>query len=124
MTTQPNIEGRLRTMRILWIALLSSIGLYYVFIHFVGRPEDAKPDDKLFLMLVGLGLLTTLISFPFKQRLLNRAAEQQQVQMVQPAYVVAWALCEAAAVLGMFDFFVTGDRYYYVLFIIAGCGQL
>jgi hypothetical protein len=127
MDTPPentDIEGRLRSMRILWIAMLSSIGVYYVFTLFVGRPENVKADDKLFLMLLGLGLLTTLISFPFKHRLLNRAVEQQQVQMVQPAYVIAWALSEAAALLGVFDFFVTGDRYYYMLFIIAACGQL
>jgi hypothetical protein len=124
VSADDNIEGRLRTMRILWIAMLLSIGVYYVFTLFVGRPEDAKPDDKLFLMLLGLGSLTTLVSFPFKHRLLNRAVEQQQPQVVQPAYVMAWALTEAAALLGLFDFFVTGDRYYYVLFIIAACGQL
>jgi hypothetical protein len=121
---QRNIELRIRTMRTLWIAMFLSIGLYYVLTLFTGRSEDINPNSTLSLTLVGGALLTTLISFPIKNRLLTRAVEQQQVQLVQQGYVVAWALTEVAALLGLLDFFLTGNRYYYILFIIAACGQL
>jgi len=121
---QGNIELRIRTMRTLWIAMFLSIGFYYAFTFFAGRSEDVNSNSTLSLTLVGGALLTTLISFPIKNRLLTRAVEQQQVQLVQQGYVVAWALTEVAALLGLLDFFLTGNRYYYILFIIAACGQL
>ncbi|HKZ78578.1 MAG TPA: hypothetical protein VJ124_09760 [Pyrinomonadaceae bacterium] len=111
-------------MRTLWIAMFLSIGFYYAFTFFAGRSEDVNSNSTLSLTLVGGALLTTLISFPIKNRLLTRAVEQQQVQLVQQGYVVAWALTEVAALLGLLDFFLTGNRYYYILFIIAACGQL
>jgi hypothetical protein len=121
---QGKIELRIRTMRTLWIAMFLSIGVYYVFTFFAGRSEDINPNNTLSLTLVGGALLITLISFPIKNRLLTRAVEQQQVQLVQQGHVVAWALTEVAALLGLLDFFLTGNRYYYILFIIAACGQL
>ena len=121
---QTKMELRVRTLRTLWIAMLSSIGMYYVFTLFKGRPENVEPNDMLFLVLVFIALSTTLISFPIKNRLLSSAVKHEHVQLVQPGYIVAWALCEVAALLGVVDFFATGNRYYYILFIIGACGQL
>ena len=118
------IELRVRTLRTLWIAMLLSIGMYYVFTLFKGRPENVEPNNTLFLVLVVIAMVTTLISIPIKNRMLSQAVEHQHVQAVQPGYIVAWALCEVAAILGVIDFFATGDRYYYVLFIIGAFGQL
>jgi hypothetical protein len=122
--SQPNIEPRMRTMRTVWLAMILSIGMYYVFCLVNGRPEGREPNNTLFLVLVAASLFTTLISFLIKGQLLNRAIEQQDVQQVQQAYVIVWAITEVGALLGMIDFFVTGDRYYYLMFIIAACGQL
>ncbi|HEX6647913.1 MAG TPA: hypothetical protein VF075_00190 [Pyrinomonadaceae bacterium] len=121
---QQNIELRLRTMRILWFALLMSIVMYYPLTIFVARNRDAQPNSTLFVVLVGIALSTTLFSFLVKSKLIDRAVQLQQVARVQQAYIVALALCEVAALLGLIDYFATGDRYYYVLFIIALLGQL
>jgi len=56
--------------------------------------------------------------------LLSKATEQQNIGMVQQAYVVTWAINEVSALLGLFDYFLTGNRYYYVLLIIAALGLL
>ena len=109
-------------MRTLWGAMFFSIILYYVLTFFVGGSENVNATVSL--MMMGVGLLTTLISFPIKNKLLAKAVEQQQVQQVQQAYIVALALTEVAAMLGLLDFFATGNRYYYVLLIIAALGQL
>ena len=124
MNAQENVELRIRTMRTLWLALLMSIGLYYALTIFVGRSADAEPNDMLSLILLVVGLSTILISFLIKSKLLTRAIEQQQVQLVQQAYIVTWAVTEVAALLGLLDFFVTGHRHYYILFFIAVIGML
>jgi hypothetical protein len=119
-----SIELRIRTMRVLWTGMLLSIGIYYVVLQFVGRSENLPPNPTLSLTLIGVAFVTTLLSFLIKSKLLTRAVEQQQVLMVQQGYVVTWAIAEVAALLGMLDFFTTGDRYYHFLFIIAACGML
>jgi len=121
---QSKIELRIRTMRTLWIALFISIALYYG-LTFVWKPNpNATPNSMLFLVLVVVALSMTLISFVIKNRLISRAIELQQPQLVQQAYIVALALNEVAALLGLLYFFMTGDRYYPVLFLIGACGQL
>lgn len=124
MNAQENVELRIRTMCTLWLGLFMSIGLYYALTIFVGRSEDAEPNDVLSLVLIVVGLSTTLMAFLIKSKLLTRAIDQQQVQLVQQAYIVAWAVTEVAALLGMLDFFATGHRHYYVLFFIAAVGML
>lgn len=131
MNTQPSpqdlqlkIEPRIRTMRTLWIALLMSVVMYYVLSLIVGPPANPNPNSTLSIMLLVAGILTTLISFPIKKKVLAQAVEKQRVQLVQQGLIVAMALTEVAALLGLLDFFATGNRYYFVLFLIAGIGQL
>jgi fucose 4-O-acetylase-like acetyltransferase len=118
------IELRLRTMRTLWIAMLSSIVVYYVFAVFVRGSRNIQPNSTLFLVMVVVALSITLISFLIKSKLLAQAIEQRRVQQVQQAYIVAWALTEVPALLGMLDYFLTGNPYFYVLFLISVLGQL
>ncbi len=104
--------------------MLLSIASYFVFSLVVGRPKTAEFNATVSLVLLAGALSAVLISFPVKSKLLNRAIELQRVQLVQQAYIVAWAISEVAALLGLLDFFTTGDRYYYVLLLIAAVGQL
>jgi hypothetical protein len=121
---QQDIEPRMRTMRTIWSAMLMSIGFYYAFTFFAKRPENVEPNSTLFLVLVGIALSTVLISFPIKNKLISQAIEQQHVPLVQQAYIVAWALSEVPALLGLLDFYLTGNRYFYVLFLLAVFAQL
>ena len=124
MTPPVTIEQRILTMRILWLAMLLSIVIYYVFTFFVARKEDLAANPKLSLSLLGAAVSTSLISFLIKTKLLSKAVEQRNVGMVQQAYIVTWAITEVAALLGLLDFFTTSDRYYPVLFLIAALGML
>jgi len=110
-------------MRTLWIGLVLSIGAYYVLTLVAEQPEE-NPNTALSVTLLALGLLMVPLSFLIKNKILRQAAEQQRAPLVQQAYIVAWAIIEVAALLGVFDFFVTGHRHYFLLFIIAFCGQL
>jgi hypothetical protein len=104
--------------------MLLSVGAYYAFALFKGRSENAVPNATLSLIFICVALSTTLLSVFIKRTLVARAIEQQQVGLVQQAYIVAWAMCEVGALLGMLDFFVNGHRHFYILFIIAAFGLL
>ena len=130
MTTQPdnpqeNVELLIRKMRLLWLGSLVSLAVFCGFIYFMAPPRgDAEPNDTLFLVFVAVGLSAMLVSFVVKKRFFAKAEEQQQVELVQQGFIVAVAIAEVASVLGVIDYFVTGDRFYYVLFLISACGQL
>ena len=111
-------------MRTLWIAMILSIGAYFALTFLIRRSEAHEANPRLSLILLGVAVASTLISFPVKAKLLSRAIELQRVQMVQQTYIVAWAINEVAALLGLLDFLATGDRYYYILFMIGALGQL
>jgi len=121
---QTEIELRIRTLRTLWFALLGSIGVYYGFTLVVERREGLESNPSLSLSLMCVAILMVLVAFVIKTKLLSKALEQQSTGMVQQAYVVTWAITEVAAVLGLIDFFLTNDRYYFVLLIIAALGVL
>ena len=129
MQTSPNtvqfqIEQRLRTMRTLWGALLGSIGVYYMISLYVGQPANTNRNNMLSLALLVVALSVIPLSFVIKKKLLNESVAQQQPQLVQQGYLVAWVINEVAALLGLLDFFATGHRHYYILFIIAVLGHL
>jgi len=123
-TDNQDVELRLRSMRTMWIALILSIGGYFVMTRFVPRPENLEANSTLSIVLALATAAATLASFLIKNKLLTRATDQGQVQLVQQAYVVAWAVTEAGALLGVVDYFLTSDRYYFMFFLIAAFGQL
>ena len=108
-------------MRTLWIALLLSIGGYFVLTMFAHRSESVEANSMLSMILVVVAASTTLMSFLIKSKLLTKATDGGQVQQ---AYVVAWAVTEAGALMGVLDYFLTTDRYYYAPFLMAAVGQL
>jgi len=121
---EQKIELRIRTIRTLWFALLVSVLMYFVLTLFIGKPKNATPNNLLSVVLAGAGVFTTLLSLVIKSKFLARSVEQQRVDMVQQGYLIAWVLCETAALLGLLDFFVTGNRLYWVSFVVAAIGQL
>jgi hypothetical protein len=121
---QNDIEPRIRTLRILWIALLFSLCGFFLMTILQKPREEITPNPTLSLILLLVGVSTTLTSFLIRSRLVDRAVEQRQAPLVHQAYVMGWAINEASALLGVADFFLTGHRHYYLLFIISGCGLL
>lgn len=121
---QDNTNLRIRAMRLIWSALLSSIGVYFALTLLVERPADVEPNSTVSLIFVAIAASTAMASFLVKSKLLGQAVEQQQPAQVQQAYVVAWAVNEVAALLGVIDYFITSNPYYYVLFLIAAGGLL
>lgn len=120
-TDNQNVEVRLRSMRMLWMSLILSIGGYFVLTLFAHRSDSVEANSMLSVILVIVAASTTLVSFLIKSKLLAKAVDAGQVQQ---AYIVAWAVTEAGALMGVLDYFLTTDRYYYALFLMAAVGQL
>lgn len=100
-----------------------SIPMYLLLITF-GMQRGAQQNSFLSFVFAAVATLTVILSFPIKQKLLQRSVDQQNKMLVQPAFVVAWAMCEVSALLGVIEYSVIGTRDYLVLFLLAGAGVL
>jgi F0F1-type ATP synthase membrane subunit c/vacuolar-type H+-ATPase subunit K len=124
-STQPNVDARYRVMLVIWFALLSAVGIYFVVAQVVQPPEvDSAQNKMLTPILFGLGTLVVVVSFAVKQRFLRQSVERQEVALVQTGFIVAVAMCEASALFGLVDLMVTGNRYYFVVMMIGALGIL
>jgi F0F1-type ATP synthase membrane subunit c/vacuolar-type H+-ATPase subunit K len=123
-------EARLRTLRILWVMFLITIGLF-VLVTRLARPHEetvarmAAQDNTLILpVLAVVALASVAVSFVMRANFYRRAAEQQQPALLQTGFVVAIVLCEAAALLGLVGLFTTWNNYAYGLFALGALGEL
>ncbi|HEX5703359.1 MAG TPA: hypothetical protein VFX97_09200 [Pyrinomonadaceae bacterium] len=120
---EPGVEQRHRNMLIIWAGILMVIPMYLVLIWINSVPPDPE-KTTLSLMLIGLSIVPVAISFLVKQKLLAKAADLHKLDLVQQAYVVAFVLCEAALLLGLITYFVTGSPYYVAAIAIGALGIL
>jgi NADH:ubiquinone oxidoreductase subunit 2 (subunit N) len=120
-----NLDKRYQTLVTLWFALLMSIGVYFVVSLFVAPAVNQlgnPPRSLLIVVLTALGTFLVILSFAVKNKLLARSIEKQDTGLVQKALVIACAMCEVSALLGLLEHFVIGNREYYLLFLIAALG--
>lgn len=122
MNNQATLETRYRTMTILWFGLFSSIVMFFLLT--LVTPAETVENRVLSLTFAVIGTLAVIASRIVKQKFLSQSVDKQDIRLVQTGMIVAAALCEVAAMLGLMDHFLTGNRYYYVLFIIAVIGTL
>lgn len=111
-------------MRTLWLGIFMSLVLFYGFSLVNEKPRDVEPNSTLTLIFIAVALLAIPISFVIKSALLKQSVEQQRPELVQQAYIIALAINEVGALLGLLDHFSNSDPYYFVPMIIAACGEL
>lgn len=122
---QSRLDAKHRVMLILWVALVSALGFYYLLSLFVPGPETENDQGlTVTLVLTAVGISLGVISMVVKGRFIKQAEEKQTPALLQTGLIVSLALCETIGLLGLLDHFLTGNRYYVVLFIIAGIGML
>ncbi len=122
-----DLNKQYQTMLTLWFALLMSVVMYVVFVQISAPPianGENPANSPLIIGLTVLGAMFVLVSFVVKRKLLDQSVEKQDLAMVQKAMIVALALCEVSALLGLLERFVFGNREYYLLFILAALGDL
>jgi len=116
-----DLNKRYQTMITLWFALLTSVVMYFV-VSQLAPPATAPPNSMLTFTLTAIGTFLVVLSFVIKQKLLRRSVDEQDISLVQKALVIACAICEAAAVLGLVERFAVSGRDYLLLFVIAAAG--
>jgi hypothetical protein len=122
MNSQPNIEARYFRLLVLWFGISVSILVFLVFVEFT--PVEVESNRKLSLLFNSFGIIPVGLSFLVKQRMLDQSIGQQNLDGVQSAYVLAFALCEMPALLGVVDHFLNNSSYYYFGFVVAIVGML
>jgi hypothetical protein len=120
---EARIESRYRVFLILWVAMLVSI-LLLLGLALATTIASAAPNSTLSFGVLGTAFAMVVLSFLIKQRTVQRAIEKHDVASLQSGYIVSYALCEAAALFGLFDHFVTGSKYSYFSFALAVAGML
>jgi hypothetical protein len=119
-----NVDGRYRTMLIVWFAILMSVGIIF-FVTPVLQPPPAEQSDKTLLwVFAAVSVSPFLLSFVLKRRLLAQSVKEQRLELVQSAMILALALCEAVGLFGMIAYLTTGTPYYYIFFIVSVIGIL
>ena len=111
-------------MRMIWGALLMTIVAYYALTIFAGAPQDAEQNSAMSLAFIVIALAAIPLSILIKKKILAQAVEQQRTEVVQQAYIIAWAITEVGALLGLVDFFATGHPHYFVPMIIGALGVI
>jgi len=99
-----------RLQIIIWAAILGSIVMYYVVMRMV-KPPSPLNDVTVALVLSVSSLVLVGSSFLLKRRL-----------AAPGGFIVALALCDAGAVLGLASWFITGSPLagYPLIFGFAG----
>ena len=121
-----NLNARYQTLLILWFALLMSIGMFFVLTLFAAPKivDDApNPTNSVaVIVLTAVGAFIVVLSFVVKRKLLERSVERQDITLVQQALIVPCAMCEASALLGLFERFSSRSSASYLLFLLAAAG--
>lgn len=119
------IGRRQQTLLVLWLAMLMNMGLLFL-VAFIAGPEisseTTSTSSLVTFALAALGTFLVVISFAVKRKFLERSVDRQDVGLVQKGLVVAWAICEVSALIGLLERFLIGNRDYFLLFIIAAIG--
>lgn len=121
-----DLDKRYQTLMVMWIAMLMNVALFFVVIS-LAMPETGdrpatEPFSLMTLVLAAVGAFLVVISFTVKNKLLERSVVRQDSDLVQKAFVVAWAICEISAIIGLVERFVLGNSDYYLMLIIAFFG--
>ena len=118
-----NIDSKYRSMLILWFGFLSSIIMYLVITLALPRPEG--PQNKMLTIVFGaISAFLVGVSFAVKKSFFSQAEEKQEVRLVNTGFLLAAALCEAGALVGLLDLLVARNNYYFVLIIFSFVGLL
>ena len=119
---EEKVAARYRVILILWIAILTSVGVMFALALLI--PSSGSANQTMNLALLGIGFMTVTTSLVLKQQMVKKAIETQQVSALLNAYIIGFALSESAAIFGLIDHFATGSGYYRFAFIMAAIGML
>lgn len=124
----PVTDARLRTLRILWAAFVASVGLYALVVYFAAptrsAPGSGAEESPMIYVFFALGFFFVALSYGVRQNFYGKAEREGRPELVQTGLIMALALCEVAALLGLVALFVLGNPLAYFLFVLAVIGDV
>jgi F0F1-type ATP synthase membrane subunit c/vacuolar-type H+-ATPase subunit K len=97
--------------------------MFFALTQIIGREFDADTDDRVLLLVLAVAsLLAFALSFVLKAKLISQSSAQRRPDLATTAYIIAFALCESAAIFGLIVHFVTGVRESLYFFAPAALG--
>jgi hypothetical protein len=116
--------ARRRGLLVIWGAQLFSLVVLFCIAYFLRLETGIQGNHAVAWVLGIVGFVIFIASFPVKRKLLAQAAAQRRLDLGTTAYVIAFAFCEATALLGIAAYFATGLSYALHSFILAAAGML
>jgi hypothetical protein len=120
------LELRLRTLRILWGALLTTIGLYALITVFAlpsgDALEEGRDNPTLLVAFAVIGFMSVAASFILKRHFYGHAVERGEPAQFQIGFIFALVFCEVSALLGLMGLFITHNSYAYALLALGAVG--
>ena len=121
--TKSSAASRYRGALIIWGAQFMALVMFFALTRIVGREFDADSDHRVLLLALAVAsLLAFGLSFVLKAKLISQSAAQRRPDLATSAYVLAFALCESAAIFGLVAHFATGAREALYFFAPAALG--
>jgi hypothetical protein len=120
---QAKPAARYRGLLVIWVMQFVTLIVFFALtriIEVAARPNDEALRFQLFDVLGGASLA---LSFVVKRMLLRRAVVTQRPDVTTTAYVIAFALCELAAIMGLVNYLISGVPIV-LLFVLAAVGLL
>ncbi len=118
-----NLDKKYQTLVVLWFAMMMNIVVFFMVALFAAPEAPPSTGGSILLfVLAGSGAFLVVISFAIKRKLLERSVLNQDVTLVQKALVIACAMCEVAAILGLLQRFIMKGNDFYLLFFVAAVG--
>jgi hypothetical protein len=108
--TQAQVGARFRGLVIIWGVQVFTLALPFTIMQLVKPPTQGETNQTLLIVFAALTLTTFSFSFVVKAQFIGRAVAQQRPDLVTTGYVVAFALCESCALIGVAARFTTGAR--------------
>jgi cation transport ATPase len=127
MMNQPSkslADSRFRGLVLIWGVQLFSLALLFTVMQIVRPSLEIEFNQTLLFTFAALALATFSASFVLKSQFVSRATTERRPDLVTTGYILAYALCEACAVLGIVARFATGAREAIYFFVAALVGFL
>jgi hypothetical protein len=112
-----------RARLVTWVAMLFSIAMYFVVVQIV-HPDAATDNPMLVQVLLLAAVALVAASFGVKSYFSKRALDTKSPAFVRAGELIAFTLCEAAALFGLVVWFVAASPRYYWFLILGAAGQL
>lgn len=122
-TSRQSPEALYRMRLTIWVAMLFSIAMYGVVVRIV-HPDATADNPTLVEVLLLAAVALVAASFAVKNYFFKRARETGNPALVRAGELIAFTLCEAAALFGLVVWFVAASPRYYWFLVLGAGGQL